>query len=73
MDVGTSCQVSTVGFAGSLVGGAPGCLSGQGLGDEAGSFTHRVRIFGMWLKLVTWMRLMLLLLRVLQTEDQGHG
>lgn len=31
-----------------------------------GPFTHRVRIFGMWLKLVTRMRLMLLLLRVLQ-------
>lgn len=39
---------------------------GGGGGRRAGSVTHRVRIFGMWLKLVTRMRLMLLLLRVLR-------
>lgn len=42
-----------------------GCLQGRG-GGGPGPVTHRVRIFGMWLKLVTRMRLMLLLLSVLQ-------
>lgn len=45
-----------------------GLLRAGAAGEEAGPFTHKVRIFGMWLKLVTRMRLMLLLLRVLQTE-----
>lgn len=47
---------------------------GQQVGEEARTFTHRVRIFGMWLKLVTRMRLMLLLLRVLRRQrEKGEG
>lgn len=44
------------------------------MGEEPRTFTHRVRIFGMWLKLVTRMRLMLLLLRVLwRQREKGDG
>lgn len=47
--------------------GCTGAACGGGAGrGEAGTRTHSVRIFGMWLKLVTRIRLMLLLLRVLR-------
>lgn len=35
--------------------------------------THSVRSFGMWLKLDSGMRVMLLLLRVLDTQKQREG
>lgn len=49
----------------------PGPLKVEGRREGSRVVTHRVRIFGMWLKLVTRMRLMLLLLRVLQKQREN--
>lgn len=59
----TGCQIMT------------GPISGATLEVVKGGcdHTHSVRIFGIWLKLVTRMRLMLLLLRVLWRQEKGLG
>lgn len=69
MDVGTKGEVLQAAESDALKLHKVGSRWGR----KQGTFTHKVRIFGMWLKLVTRMRLMLLLLRVLRRERRNRS